>query len=127
TARGGVRRRPWEKHEEAFKAKQARTGKVVDRIKGGRVVDVGVRAFLPGSQYDLRPAQTLDDLTGTELQVRVTKLNRRRGNVVVSRRALLEEELHAKRAALMETLSEGQIVHGHGKNVTEYRAFVALR
>src|SRR5439155_1392563 len=105
-----LRRRTWEKIEAAFKAKETLTGKVVDRIKGGLVVDVGVRAFLPGSQYDLRPAQNLDDLTGTELQVRVTKLNRRRGNVVVSRRALLEEELHATRAALMEPLSEG-LVH----------------
>src|SRR3989440_2143335 len=121
-----LRRRTWEKIEAAFKAKETITGKVVDRIKGGVVVDIGGRAFLPGSQYDLRPAQNLDNLTGTEIQVRITKLNRRRGNVVVSRRALLEEELHAKRAALMETLSEGQIVHGHVKNVTEYGAFVDL-
>src|SRR6266700_2540280 len=121
-----LRRRTWEKIEAAFKTKETVTGKVVDRIKGGLVVDIGVRAFLPGSQYDLRPAQNLDNLVGTEVQVRVTKLNRRRGNVVVSRRALLEEELHAKRAALMETLSEGQIVHGHVKNVTEYGAFVDL-
>jgi small subunit ribosomal protein S1 len=121
-----LRRKTWEKIEAAFKAKETITGKVVDRIKGGLVVDIGVRAFLPGSQYDLRPAQNLDNLTGTEVQVRVTKLNRRRGNVVVSRRALLEEELHAKRAELMETLSEGQVVHGHVKNVTEYGAFVDL-
>ncbi len=121
-----LRRRTWEKIEAAYKAKETITGKVVDRIKGGLVVDIGVRAFLPGSQFDLRPTQNLDDLTGTEVQVRVTKLNRRRGNVVVSRRAILEEELHAKRAQLMETLVEGQIVHGHVKNVTEYGAFVDL-
>jgi small subunit ribosomal protein S1 len=121
-----LRRRTWEKIEAAYKAKETITGKVVDRIKGGLVVDIGVRAFLPGSQFDLRPTQNLDDLTGTEVQVRVTKLNRRRGNVVVSRRALLEEELHAKRAQLMETLTEGQVVHGHVKNVTEYGAFVDL-
>src|SRR5438552_9351137 len=121
-----LRRKTWEKIEAAFKAKETITGKVVDRIKGGIVVDIGVRAFLPGSQYDLRPAQNLDNLNGTEIQVRITKLNRRRGNVVVSRRALLEEELHAKRASLMETLSEGQVVHGHVKNVTEYGAFVDL-
>ena len=121
-----LRRRTWEKIEAAYKAKETITGKVVDRIKGGLVVDIGVRAFLPGSQFDLRPTQNLDDLTGTEVQVRVTKLNRRRGNVVVSRRALLEEELHAKRAQLMETLAEGQVVHGHVKNVTEYGAFVDL-
>jgi len=121
-----LRRRTWEKIEAAYKAKETITGKVVDRIKGGLVVDIGVRAFLPGSQFDLRPTQNLDDLTGTEVQVRVTKLNRRRGNVVVSRRAILEEELHAKRAQLMETITEGQVVHGHVKNVTEYGAFVDL-
>jgi small subunit ribosomal protein S1 len=121
-----LRRRTWERIDAAFKAKETVTGKVVDRIKGGLVVDVGVRAFLPGSQYDLRPTQNLDNLLGQEIQVRITKLNRRRGNVVVSRRALLEEELHAKRAALMETLSEGQVVHGHVKNVTDYGAFVDL-
>jgi len=121
-----LRRRTWEKIEAAYKAKETITGKVVDRIKGGLVVDIGVRAFLPGSQFDLRPTQNLDDLTGTDVQVRVTKLNRRRGNVVVSRRAILEEELHAKRAQLMETLTEGQVVHGYVKNVTEYGAFVDL-
>src|SRR5262249_59427499 len=82
-----VRRRNWEKLEAAFKAKETLTGKVIDRIKGGVVVDVGVRAFLPGSQYDLRPLQNLDSLIGQEVQVRITKLNRRRGNIVVSRRA----------------------------------------
>jgi small subunit ribosomal protein S1 len=121
-----LRRRTWEKIDAAYKAKETVTGKVVDRIKGGLVVDIGVRAFLPGSQYDLRPTQNLDGLVGQEVQVRVTKLNRRRGNVVVSRRALLEEELHSKRAALMETLSEGQVVHGHVKNVTDYGAFIDL-
>ena len=121
------RRRTWEKIDAQYKAKETITAKVVDRIKGGLVVDVGgVRAFLPGSQYDLRPTQNLDGLIGTEVQVRITKLNRRRGNIVVSRRALLEEELHAKRAQLMENLKEGQIVHGTVKNVTDYGAFVDL-
>src|SRR5258707_60509 len=121
-----LRRRTWEKLEAAFKAKETLTGKVVDRIKGGVVVDVGVRAFLPGSQYDLRPTQNLDALAGQEVQVRITKLNRRRGNIVVSRRALLEEDLHAKRAELLEKLTEGQTVHGTVKNVTEYGAFVDI-
>ncbi len=121
------RRRTWEKIDAQYKAKETITAKVVDRIKGGLVVDVGgVRAFLPGSQYDLRPTQNLDGLIGTDVQVRITKLNRRRGNIVVSRRALLEEELHAKRAELMENLKEGQIVHGTVKNVTDYGAFVDL-
>ena len=121
-----LRRRTWERIDAQYKNKETITAKVVDRIKGGLVVDVGVRAFLPGSQYDLRPTQNLDGLIGQDVQVRVTKLNRRRGNVVVSRRALLEEELHAKRAELMEKLSEGQVVHGTVKNVTDYGAFVDL-
>jgi small subunit ribosomal protein S1 len=121
-----LRRRTWERIDAQYKAKETITAKVVDRIKGGLVVDIGVRAFLPGSQFDLRPTANLDDLMGKEVQVRVTKLNRRRGNVVVSRRALLEEELHAKRAELMENLHEGQTVHGVVKNVTDYGAFVDL-
>jgi small subunit ribosomal protein S1 len=121
-----LRRRTWERLDEAYKNKTTLTGKVVDRIKGGVVVDVGVRAFLPGSQYDLRPTPNLDALAGQEVQVRITKLNRRRGNVVVSRRAILEEEQHAKRGELMNTLAEGQTVHGVVKNVTEYGAFVDL-
>jgi len=121
-----LRRRTWEKLDEAYKAKTTLTGKVVDRIKGGVVVDVGVRAFLPGSQYDLRPTANLDALAGQEITVRITKLNRRRGNVVVSRRAILEEEQHAKRGELMQSLAEGQTVHGVVKNVTEYGAFVDL-
>jgi small subunit ribosomal protein S1 len=121
-----LRRRIWEKIEAQYKAKETITAKVVDRIKGGLVVDIGVRAFLPGSQYDLRPTQNLDGLMGQDVQVRITKLNRRRGNVVVSRRALLEEEQHAKRAELMANLTEGQVIHGTVKNVTEYGAFVDL-
>ncbi len=121
-----LRRRMWEKIDAAYKAKETLTAKVVDRIKGGLVVDIGVRAFLPGSQYDLRPTQNLDHLAGEEIPVRITKLNRRRGNVVVSRRALLEEELQAKRAALMEQLYEGQILRGHAKNITDYGVFVDL-
>jgi small subunit ribosomal protein S1 len=121
-----LRRRTWEKIEAQFKAKETISAKVVDRIKGGLVVDIGVRAFLPGSQYDLRPTANLDGLMGTNVDVRITKLNRRRGNVVVSRRALLEETLHAKRAELMEQLKEGQVVHGTVKNVTDYGAFVDI-
>jgi small subunit ribosomal protein S1 len=121
-----LRRRTWERIDAQYKAKETISAKVVDRIKGGLVVDVGVRAFLPGSQYDLRPTANLDGLIGTNVDVRITKLNRRRGNVVVSRRALLEEQLHAKRAELMEQLHEGQVVHGTVKNVTDYGAFVDI-
>jgi small subunit ribosomal protein S1 len=121
-----LRRRTWERIEAQFKAKETITAKVVDRIKGGLVVDIGVRAFLPGSQYDMRPTANLDGLMGTDVEVRITKLNRRRGNVVVSRRALLEEAQHARRAELMEQLKEGQVVHGTVKNVTDYGAFVDI-
>jgi small subunit ribosomal protein S1 len=122
-----LRRKTWEKIDAVYKAKETITGKVVDRIKGGLVVDIlGVRAFLPGSQYDLRPTANLDNLQGTEFPVRITKLNRRRGNIVVSRRALLEEEQQAKRGELLATLQEGQKVHGFVKNVTEYGAFVDI-
>jgi small subunit ribosomal protein S1 len=121
-----LRRRTWERIDAQFKAKETISAKVVDRIKGGLVVDVGVRAFLPGSQYDLRPTANLDGLVGTNVDVRITKLNRRRGNVVVSRRALLEEQLHAKRAELLEHMQEGQVVHGTVKNVTDYGAFVDI-
>jgi small subunit ribosomal protein S1 len=121
-----LRRRTWERIEAQFKAKETITAKVADRIKGGLVVDIGVRAFLPGSQYDMRPTANLDGLIGTDVEVRITKLNRRRGNVVVSRRALLEEALHAKRAELMGQLQEGQVVHGTVKNVTDYGAFVDI-
>jgi small subunit ribosomal protein S1 len=121
-----LRRRTWERIDSQFKAKETISAKVVDRIKGGLVVDIGVRAFLPGSQYDLRPTANLDGLIGTNVDVRITKLNRRRGNVVVSRRALLEETLHAKRAELLEQLQEGQTVHGTVKNVTDYGAFVDI-
>jgi small subunit ribosomal protein S1 len=121
-----LRRRTWERIDAQYKAKETINAKVVDRIKGGLVVDIGVRAFLPGSQYDLRPTANLDGLMGQNVEVRITKLNRRRGNVVVSRRALLEETLHAKRAELLGTLHEGQTVHGTVKNVTDYGAFVDI-
>ena len=121
-----LRRRTWERIDAQFKGKETISAKVVDRIKGGLVVDIGVRSFLPGSQFDLRPTANLDGLIGTNVDVRITKLNRRRGNVVVSRRALLEEALHAKRAELLEHIQEGQVVHGTVKNVTDYGAFVDI-
>lgn len=121
-----LRKRAWERVEAAYKNKETLTAKIVDRIKGGLVVDIGVRAFLPGSQFDVRPTQTLDHLPGQEIACRVTKLNRKRGNVVVSRRAILEDELQSKRQALLDTLVEGQIVTGKVKNITDYGVFVDL-
>jgi small subunit ribosomal protein S1 len=120
------RRRVWTDLDKAYHEKTNVTGRVVDRVKGGLVVDVGVRAFLPASQLDLRPLHELDDWKGRELEVRVLKLNRKRGNVVVSRRAILEGEQIAQRQKLIDSLAEGQIFHGSVKSITSYGVFVDL-
>jgi small subunit ribosomal protein S1 len=120
------RRRVWERIERSYREHTNVNGKILERIKGGLVVDIGVRAFLPASQIELRPVHDLEGWKDREIEVRVLKLNRKRGNVVVSRRAILEEEQKAKRDALASTLSEGAIVNGHVKNVTDYGVFVDL-
>ena len=102
-------------------------GRIMRRIKGGYTVDIGgVEAFLPGSHVDLRPVPDMDALVNQEFEFRVLKINRHRSNVIVSRRVLLEEERDSKRKKLLETLAEGQIVHGKAKNITEYGVFVDL-
>ena len=102
-------------------------GRIMRRIKGGYTVDLGgVEAFLPGSHVDLRPVPDMDALVNQEYEFRVLKINRRRSNVIVSRRVLLEEERDTKRAALLQTLAEDQIVKGKVKNITEYGVFVDL-
>jgi small subunit ribosomal protein S1 len=120
------RRRAWESIERSFREQAPITGRVVDRIKGGLVVDIGVRAFLPASQVDLRPVRELDEWKDQEVTVRVLKMNRKRGNVVVSRRVLLEEDLTSKRTQLLASLEEGAVVTGRVKNVTDYGVFVDL-
>ena len=120
------RRRVWERIEKSYREHTNVNGKILERIKGGLVVDIGVRAFLPASQIELRPVHDLEGWKDREIEVRVLKLNRKRGNVVVSRRAILEEEQKAKRDALAATLSEGAVVNGHVKNVTDYGVFVDL-
>lgn len=120
------RRRAWQQIEQSYRKHLPLTGKVVDRIKGGLVVDVGIRAFLPASQVDLRPVRDLEAWKGEEITCRVIKLNRKRGNVVVSRRTILEEEQNQRRAQLLESLSEGSVVKGHVKNITDYGVFVDL-
>ncbi len=103
------------------------TGHIVRRIKGGYTVDIGgVEAFLPGSHVDLRPVPDMDALVNQEFEFRVLKINRRRSNVIVSRRVLLEEERDSKRQDLLRTLEEGQTVEGKAKNITEYGVFVDL-
>jgi small subunit ribosomal protein S1 len=121
-----LKRRAWTNIEKAYREKTDLPGKVVDRIKGGLVVNVGVRAFLPASQLDLRPVSNLDAFKDQEITVRVVKLNRKRGNVVVSRRAILEEQSKADRQKLLDSLEEGQVRRGMVKNVTAYGAFIDL-
>ena len=102
-------------------------GVITRRIKGGYTVDLGgIEAFLPGSHVDLRPVPDMDALVNQEYEFRVLKINRRRSNVIVSRRVLLEEDRETKRSALLQTLEEGQIVKGKAKNITEYGVFVDL-
>jgi small subunit ribosomal protein S1 len=120
------RRRIWSTIEEAYRNKTDLTGKVVDQVKGGLVVDIGVRAFLPASQADIHPVRDLEQWKDREIAVRVLKMNRKRGNVVVSRRAILDEQMQAQRQAMLDSLAEGQVVRGVVKNVTGYGAFVDL-
>jgi small subunit ribosomal protein S1 len=120
------RRRTWEKIDKSYREHETITGKVLERIKGGLVVDIGVRAFLPASQIELRPVHDLEAWKDREIELRVLKLNRKRGNVVVSRRALLEEAAKTKRDALMDSLVEGATISGRVKNITDYGVFVDL-
>jgi small subunit ribosomal protein S1 len=120
------RLRVWDDIEKAYNEKTPIKGKVVERVKGGLSVDIGARAFLPGSQVDLKPVRNLDALKGQEIEVRVIKLNKKRGNIVVSRKQLLEEELTEKRTKTLEVLAEGAVMTGVVKNLTDYGAFVDL-
>jgi small subunit ribosomal protein S1 len=120
------RRRVWSNLDKAYHDKTTLTGRIVDRVKGGLVVDVGVRAFLPASQVDLRPVHELDEWKDRDIDVRVLKLNRKRGNVVVSRRAILEDEQKSQRQKLMDSITEGQTFHGTVKSITSYGVFVDI-
>src|SRR5574344_135465 len=117
----------FEQLEEMQETNSSIKGHIVRRIKGGYTVDIGgVEAFLPGSHVDLRPVPDMDALVNQEFEFRVLKINRRRSNVIVSRRVLLEEERDSKRQDLLSTLEEGQIVKGKAKNITDYGVFVDL-
>jgi len=120
------RLRSWDNLDKAFREGLAVSGRVTGRIKGGLTVDVGVPAFMPGSQIDTRPTHNLDSFLGQDIPVKVVKLNRRRGNVVVSRKMAIEEEQHARKNAALETLQEGAVVVGVVKNLTDYGAFIDL-
>ena len=119
--------RVWNKIKDAYDKQEVVDGRLVRRIKGGVVVDLfGVDAFLPGSQVALRRVPNLDDLIGQQLSFRVIKLNKRRRNIVVSRRVVLEEERAVKRGRLVKELEKGQVREGQVKNITDFGAFVDL-
>ncbi len=116
----------WSSIEEAFKAGTSVTGKVLERVKGGLSVDIGVRAFLPGSLVDLLPNRRLEDYLGQEIDARIISFDRRRSNVVLSRKAILEETQGKIKDETMGTLEEGKLVNGVIKNITDYGVFVDL-
>jgi small subunit ribosomal protein S1 len=119
--------RAWDEIEKAYSENQPIKATVTERTKGGVTVDIlGASAFLPGSQIDLRPVRNLDALKGQSFDVAIVKLNKKRGNVVVSRKQLLEQEQTEKRSKLLDHLQEGTILTGVVKNLTEYGAFVDL-
>lgn len=124
--RKAARIRAWENLEKAYREGLLVAGRVVGRIKGGLAVDVGVNAFMPGSQVDVGRIPNLDALIGQDIPVKILKLNRRRGNVVVSRRAAIEEELHLRKSDALAHITEGAVVTGIVKNLTDYGAFIDL-
>ena len=118
--------RAWDNLEKAHRENLTVLGRVVGRIKGGLQVDVGAPAFMPGSQIDIRPHHNADEFLGQDIPVKIVKVNRRRGNIVVSRKLAMEEDLTARKSAVLGELSEGSVVTGTIKNLTDYGAFVDL-
>jgi small subunit ribosomal protein S1 len=121
-----ARLRIWDNLEKAYQEQLVISGRVLGRVKGGLAVDVGIKAFMPGSQADPRPVHNLDSLVGQDIPVKIIKLNRRRGNVVVSRKTAVEEEITVRKTVTLEHLAEGSVVTGIVKNLTEYGAFIDL-
>jgi small subunit ribosomal protein S1 len=118
--------RAWSDISKAAENEEVIEGTVVAKVKGGLSVDIGVKAFLPGSQIDLRPVRNMDVYIGKKYKFKVIKFNKKRGNIVLSRRALLEEERDSLRAETLDTMKEGSIVTGLVKNITDYGAFIDL-
>jgi small subunit ribosomal protein S1 len=116
----------WEAIKKSYDEEGTVKGTITNRVKGGFSVDIGVPAFLPGSQADLRPIRNLDEMVGKSFDFKILKYNRKRSNIVLSRRAILEKELDEKRAATMASIQEGKVVEGVVKNITEYGVFVDL-
>ncbi|MGD9277404.1 MAG: 30S ribosomal protein S1 [Desulfobacterales bacterium] len=116
----------WEEIKKAYDEEKTVEGVIINRVKGGFSVDIGVQAFLPGSQADLRPIRKLDEMVGKTFTFKILKYNRKRSNIVLSRRAILEEERRANRAATLASIHDGKVVEGVIKNITEYGVFVDL-
>ena len=116
----------WDKISDACESGVPLEGTVVAKVKGGLSVDIGVKAFLPGSQIDLRPTRYLDKYIGKTMQFKVIKFNKKRGNIVLSRRAILQEERGKLRGEILSQIQEGMIVKGIVKNITDYGAFIDL-
>jgi small subunit ribosomal protein S1 len=121
-----MRVKVWDTLEQAHRENLSVYGRILSRTRGGLLVDVGAEAFMPLSHVDLRPVHNLDNWVGQDVPVRVLKLNRRRGNLVVSRKAAVQEEEEARQAAILDTIHEGAEVTGVVKNLTDYGAFVDL-
>ena len=120
------RMRVWDRVNEVFEDDGLIEGKIVSSIKGGLAVDIGLKAFLPGSQIDLHPVRDLDRLIGQTLQFKILKLSKKRGNIVLSRRAILEKERESLRSETLTKIEEGAIVKGTVKNITDYGVFIDL-
>jgi small subunit ribosomal protein S1 len=124
--RRAIQEELWEEIERAFYEEKPIRGRVVHRVKGGLEVNIGVHAFMPASQADLKPHPNVDEWIGQEIECKVIKLNRKRDNVVVSHRKALEEENNQRKAVLLDHLVEGAVLTGRVKNLTDYGAFVDL-
>ena len=118
--------RVWDHLEKAFQEQSTISGRVLGRVKGGLSIDVGVNSFMPGSQVDPRPVHNLDSFVGQDIPVKIIKLNRRRGNVVVSRKGAVEQEINLRKTETISALAEGSVLTGVVKNLTDYGAFVDL-
>ncbi|HEX5682172.1 MAG TPA: 30S ribosomal protein S1 [Desulfobacterales bacterium] len=116
----------WESIKKCHDDDGTITGTISSRVKGGFSVDIGVLAFLPGSQADLRPIRNLDEMVGKTFDFKILKYNRKRSNIVLSRRVLLEKERESKRSATLSSIHEGKVLQGTVKNITEYGVFVDL-
>ena len=116
----------WDRISLACESGEALTGTVIAKVKGGLSVDIGVKAFLPGSQIDIRPTRYLDKFIGKTMEFKVIKFNKKRGNIVLSRRAILAEERGKMRGEILSQIEEGMVVKGIVKNITDYGAFIDL-